>query len=109
CLDRLASDDPRADRSLDGHVEHLSRDLFAELLDELTAPVVRELAMDDQRKRVDWVAADEDVDAHERARAETDVVVVEARVPASTRLERVVEVEHDLGERKLVREVHAVL
>src|SRR5262249_17909949 len=100
-LDGLASDHPPAASSLDRHVEHLPRDLLAQLLDQLTASLVRELAMDDQRQRVDRIAADEDVDTHERARAETDVVVIEARVPTGARLERIVEVENDLGERQL--------
>src|SRR3954471_6294317 len=108
-LDRLARDDPRADRSLDRDVEHLPRDLLAQLLDELPAAVVRELAVDDQRERVDRIAPDEDVDADERTGPKADVVVVEARVAAGARLERVVEVEHDLGERQLVGQVHPVL
>ena len=65
--------------------------------------------MDDQRKRVDRLAADEHVDAHELAGPEADHVVVEARVAAGARLQLVVVVEHDLGERQLVRQVHALL
>src|SRR4029079_18624929 len=84
-------------------------DLLAQLLDELPAALVRELAMDDQRERVDRINADENVDTHERGREEGDVVVVEACITACTRLECVVEVEDNLGERQLVGEVHAVL
>ena len=65
--------------------------------------------MDDQRERVHLLAADEDVDAREIARPEAGEVVVEARVPARARLQLVVEVEHDLAERQLVEEQHAVL
>ena len=108
-LDRLASDDPGADRGLDRDVEELARDLLPEPLDEQLAPVVGEFAVDDQRERVDRLAGDEDVDAHEVSRLEAGHVVVEARVAAGARLQLVVEVEHDLAERQLVDEVHALL
>src|SRR6187200_2256534 len=42
-LDRLARNDPRADRGLDGDVEHLPRDLLAQPLDEQLAPLVGEV------------------------------------------------------------------
>ena len=71
--------------------------------------LVGEVAMDDQRERVDLLAADEDVDADDVARPEAGEVVVEARVAARARLELVVEVEHDLAERQLVGEVHPLL
>src|SRR6478609_5149900 len=77
-LDGLARDDARADRGLDRDVEHLARDLLAQFLDEALAAFVRELAVDDQRQRVDRLAADEDVDAGEVARLEAGDVVVEA-------------------------------
>ena len=86
-----------------GHVEHLPRDLLPEPLDELPPALVRGVAVDDQRERVDLLAADEDVDARELARPEAGEVVVEARVPARARLQLVVEVEDDLAERELVR------
>ncbi len=65
--------------------------------------------MDDQRERVDLLAADEDVDAREVARLEPREVVVEARVAARPRLQLVVEVEDDLAERELVEEEDALL
>ena len=61
-----------------------------------------------ERERVDRLAADEHVDAHELARAEAGDVVVEARVPTRARLQLVVVVEHDLGEREVVGEVDAL-
>src|SRR3954451_4271479 len=60
-LDRLARDDPRADRGLDRDVEHLLRNLLAQLLDERLAAAVREVLVHDQRERVDRLAADEHV------------------------------------------------
>src|SRR5215510_14486581 len=100
-LDRLARDHPRADRGLHGHVEHLPRDLLEQALDELAAAVVRLVAMNDEGVRVHLLAADEDVDAREVPGLEARDVVVEARVPAGTRFQLVVEVEHDLAERQL--------
>ena len=91
-----------------GDVEHLARDLLAELLDEQPAAVVREVAVDDQRQRVDRLAADEHVDADEVPGLEAGEVVVERRVAARARLELVVVVEDDLRERQLVREVDAL-
>ena len=108
-LDRLAGDDPGADRRLDRDVEELARDLLPQPLDEQLAALVGAVPVDDQRERVDRLAADEDVDAHEVARPEAGDVVVEARVAARARLQLVVEVEHDLAERQLVDEVHALL
>ena len=64
--------------------------------------------MDDQRQRVDRLAADEDVDAREVAGLEAGDVVVEARVATRARLQLVVVVEDDLGERQLVRQVNAL-
>ena len=46
-----------------GDVEHLPRDLLAQPLDELPPALVGGVAVDDQRERVDRLAADEDVDA----------------------------------------------
>src|SRR3954468_18879917 len=70
-LHRLAGDDPRADRGLNGDVEHLARDLLAQLLDEHLPALVGEVAVNDQRQRVDGLAADENVDAREVAGLET--------------------------------------
>src|SRR5579884_3896797 len=106
-LHRLARDHARPDRRLDRDVEHLARDLLAELLDEEPPAVVRGLARRDQRQRVDRLAGDEHVDANELPRLEPREVVVEARVAARPRLQLVVVVEHDLRERELVRQVDA--
>src|SRR5207249_6959051 len=100
-LDRLSRDHARADRGLDGDVEELARDLLAQLLDEQAAAVVGEVAVDDERERVDGLSADEDVDADEAPLAEAGEVVVEARVAARARFQLVVEVENDLAERQL--------
>src|SRR5947207_6598444 len=89
-LDGLARDDPRADRRLDRDVEHLPRDLLAEPLDERTSALVGEVAVNDERQRIDGLAADEHVDPDEVARTEAGHVVVEAGVAAGARLQLVV-------------------
>ena len=61
-----------------GDVEHLPRDLLAQPLDELLSARVGAFAVGDQRERVDRLARDQHVDAHELARAEAGQVVVEA-------------------------------
>src|SRR5436190_672740 len=86
-LHGLARDDASADRRLDCDVEHLPRDLLAELLDEEAAAVVREVAVDDERERVNGVAADEHVHADEIPGLEADEVVVERRIAAGARLQ----------------------
>src|SRR5919106_1692424 len=108
-LDRLPRDHAGADGRLHGHVEHLTRDLLTQALDELTAAVVGGGAVDDERERVDLLPADEDVDAAQVARAEACDLVVEARIASRARLQLVVEIEHDLAEGKLVDEEHALL
>src|SRR6266536_1694831 len=82
CLDGLARDHASADRRLDRDVEHLPGDLLAQPLDERLPALVGELAVDDQRERVDGLPADEDVDPGEVAGPEAGDVVVEARVAA---------------------------
>src|SRR4029077_5984287 len=85
-LHRLARDHTRTDRRLDGDVEMLARDLLPQPLDEHAPAVVGRVAVNDQRERVDRLAADEDVHTHELPWAEPDDVVVEARVAACARL-----------------------
>src|SRR5262249_33617553 len=108
-LHGLTSDHARADRRLDRDIELLARNLLLQALDEGTAAVVRRVAVDDQRERVDRLPADEHVHTDERPGPEADHVVVEARVAARTRLQLVVVVEDDLREWELVGEVDALL
>src|SRR6266446_9202923 len=89
-LHGLTRDYARSDRRLDRHIEHLARNLLAQLLDEQLATLVREVAMNDQRQRVDYLPADEHVDANEVARLEAGEVVVERGVTARARLQLVI-------------------
>src|SRR6476660_6505778 len=50
-LHGLPGDDARTDRGLDRDVEHLPRNLLAQLVDEQAAPVVGELPVDDEGQR----------------------------------------------------------
>ena len=51
----FARDDLGADGGLDGHFEHLAGDEFLHLVDEGLAAIVGEVAVDDDRERVDRV------------------------------------------------------
>src|SRR5207253_8823713 len=64
-LHRLARDHTRSDRRLDRNVEELSGNLFAQSLHERAPSLVGGIAMQDERQRVDGLAADEDVDPDE--------------------------------------------
>ncbi len=108
-LHGLARDDLRADRGLDRHLELLARDLLAQPLGEHAAGGIGLVAVDDHRQRVDLVAGEQDVELHEVALAHPDQLVVERGVAARARLQLVEEVEHDLGERQVVVELHALL
>ena len=61
--------------------------------------------MDDERERVDPVAGEQDVELHEVGVAVAERLVVERRVAGRARLELVVEVEDDLGERQVVADL----
>ncbi len=64
--------------------------------------------MHDHRQRVHRVAGEQDVELDEVGRAQPDQLVVERGVAARARLQLVEEVEHDLGERQVVGELHAL-
>src|ERR687898_2441956 len=108
-LHRLAGDYLRPDRGLDSHLELLARDLLAEALSEYAAGRIGLVAVHDHRERVDLVTCEQDVQLHEVALAHADQLVVERRITARSRLQLVEEVEHDLGKRKVVVELHALL
>ena len=96
----LAGDDLAADGGLDRHVEELARDELAQLLDQLAAAGVGLVAVDDQRQGVDGLAVDQDVELDQLGAARSRRAVVEAGVALGARLELVVEVGEDLGQRQ---------
>src|SRR5262249_25945674 len=102
--DRLAGDHLTADGRLYRHLVQLARDDRLQLLRKAAALRLRLGAMCDDGKRVHSLAGDEDVDLHQLALAKADHLVVHRGVALGARLQLVVEVVDDLGERNLVLE-----
>src|SRR5712692_48481 len=107
-LDRLAGDDPAADRRLNGDLVELTRNHAPELLGQRLALVVGLVAMDDDAERVHRVAVEQDVELHHVRFPELQEVVIEGGVALGDGLELVVEVHHDLGQREVEGDVHAL-
>src|SRR2546425_7194376 len=80
--DGLAGDHFRADRGLDHHLEQLARNQLLQLLRDLLAPLVRLVAVDDDRERVHGLAVEQHVQLDEVGRAVLEELVVEGRVAA---------------------------
>ena len=57
--DGFARNDSAADGRLDGYFKHLARNQFPQARHQFAATLRREIAMDDQRKRVHRFAGDE--------------------------------------------------
>src|SRR6266851_1336888 len=81
---RLAGNHLAADRCLQRHLEHLTRDDRLQLLDKFAALNLRLAAMRDERQSVDWFARDQDVELDQVAFAKTDHLVVHRRVALGT-------------------------
>src|SRR5438876_12097196 len=96
--DRLAGDHLGADRGLDHHLEQLARDQLPQLLGDLLAPLVRLVAVDDDRERIHGFTVQQHVELDEIGRAVLEELIVERRVTAGDGLQLVVEVEDDLGQ-----------
>ena len=105
--DRLAGDDPAADRRLDRHVEHLAGDERLELVHEVAAVVDGVVAVGDKREGIDRLTVHEDVELHQRRGTVLAEGVVEAGVSLRARLQFVVKVDQNLGQRDAVFEQHA--
>src|SRR6266545_1612128 len=105
--DGLARDHLGADRRLNHHLEQLPWDELLQLLGDLAAPLVRLVRVDDDAERVHRVAVEQHVELYQLGRPVGEELVVERRVAARDRLQLVVEVENDLGERKLPVELDA--
>src|SRR5438094_8949995 len=99
--DRLPGDHLRADRGLDHDLEQLPRDQLAQLLGDLLAPLVRLVPMNDHGKRVHGVAVEQHVELDELGRPVLLELVVQRGIAARDRLQLVVEIEDDFGEREL--------
>src|SRR2546429_1370191 len=105
--DRLARDHLGPDRRLDHDLEQLPRDQLLQLFGELLAPLVRLVAVDDDGEGVHRVTVEEQVELHQARRPVFEKLVIERGVAARDGLQLVVEVEDDLGQRKVPAEVHA--
>src|SRR5687768_5854182 len=106
-LDGLAREDACADGGLDRDVEELARNRLLEPLHERLARRIGVVAMDDHRERVDAVAGEQHVELDEVGDARPERLVVERGVAARARLELIVQVAHDLGQRQVVAQLHA--
>src|SRR6266567_1625717 len=105
--DGLAGDHFGPDRGLDHDLEQLARDQLLQLLGDLLAPLVRLVAVDDDRECVHGIAVEQHVELDELGRAVLEELVVERGVAAGDGLQLVVEVENDLGQREFPAELDA--
>src|SRR5262249_14315795 len=90
--DRLARNHLAADRRLDRNLEEVARNEVLEFLAHRPAARLRALAIDDDGKRIDGIAIDEDRHLDEVALFVTLDVIIEARIAAADRFEPIVEV-----------------
>src|SRR6185503_15809883 len=104
-LDRLAGDDPAADRGLYRDLVELAGDHRAQLLGEGLALLVGLLAVDDDGERVHRVPVEQDVELDHVGGPELEEVVIERGVALGDRLEPIVEVDHDLAQREVELDV----
>src|SRR5215510_783587 len=104
---RLPRDHLGSDRGLDDHLEQLARNHLLQFLGDLAAPLVRLVGVDDHAEGVDRLAVQKDIEFDELARAVAQELVVERCIAAADRLQLVVEVENDFGERELEGELDA--
>src|SRR5882672_5236194 len=105
-VDGGPGDDLAADRALDGDLELLARDLLGQPLAIAQRPRARELPVDELGEGIDLFAVDEDVHLHHVSEAVVQHLVVERAVALGDRLQPVVEVEEDLGQGQLARDLH---
>src|SRR5437773_8202430 len=107
-LDGLARDDPAPDGRLDGDLVELSRDDAAKLFGQRLALLVGLVAVGDDAQCVHRVPVEQDVELDHVRLAKLEEIVVEGRVALRDRLELVVEIDHDLGEREVELDVAAL-
>src|SRR5206468_4101926 len=93
--DGFTGDHAAADGGLDGDLEHVAVDFLAQLLDQLAAAEVGELAKDDRRKCVDAFAVHQNIESHEIGGAIAGDLVVHGAVAAGGGFELVVKIVDD--------------
>ena len=107
-LHGLAGDYLRPDCRLHRNVELLPRDEVLEFHAHLPSEFVSVILVDEGGKRIRRLAVEQNVKAHQFGRAVILDVIVERRITLGDGLELVVEIEHDLGQRHIVGELHAL-
>src|SRR5207245_2452386 len=98
----FARDDTATNGGLDDDLEHLPGDEVFEPVAQLAAPVVGLVAVDDSGQRIRGIAIDEDIELHQVSRAHGFGFVVERGIATRHRLQAVVKIRDDLGQRQLV-------
>src|SRR5690606_22552120 len=105
-LDVFARNDLGADGRLDGHVEHRAGNEAAHAGNHVAATLARVGPVHDHGQGVDPVAIDEQVNLHHIGRPVFHELIIHGSVAARYRLEPVEEIQHDLGQRNFVCQVH---
>src|SRR5262249_30189313 len=106
--DGFPGNDSRADRCLDSHLIHLARDDLLELGADVTSSLVRPIAMDDYRGRINENPVDQDVHLDEFRSGVAGQLIVQRAIAAADRLELVKKVEDDLGKRDVVGNLNSL-
>src|SRR5262249_42890934 len=104
--DGLPGNDSRADRRLDSDLIHLARDDLLELGADIASSLVRPIAMDDYRERIDRIPVDQDIQLDQIRRGVAGQFVVQRAIAAADRLELVKKVEDHLGKRDVVGDLN---
>ena len=84
----------------------MARNQLFHLLDQLASAPVGARTMQDQAQRIDTIAVDQHVYTYERTGLEALEMVFHRSVAARYGFELVEEIEHDLGQRQLVTDLH---
>ena len=105
----LASNDPRSDGGLDGHLELLTGNEFPQFLRHSHAVAVGLVLVHDGGEGVDRISVQQDVHFDEICGLLATGLVVQRCVSPRSRLELIEEVEDDLRQRQGVAHLDAIL
>ena len=109
CLDRLTCNDLGTDRGLDRDLEQLTRDVLLESFRDLTRSGVRLFLVYDKGKCIHLLAVEQEIQLAKLAGHVARQLIVQGRIAARARLERIKEVVNDLVERQLVVQLDSIL
>src|SRR6266849_882366 len=102
--DGFARDHAAANRGLNGHLEHLPRNQFAQARHQVAPALVRLFAMANHGQRVYRLATHQNVELDEVRFAVASKVIIERGVAARNGFQPVVKIEDDFVERQFVGE-----